>query len=281
MPAPGIHSSGEIRVGLALSGGMAKSVTHIGVMKALIDAGITIDCITGTSGGSLVAGAYAGGVGIERMETVASELGWSRLASLRLSKLGLASSKRIENLMLELVGDRRLETTPIPCGITVTNLVSGEGRLLTEGPIARAVRASCSIPQIYRPVVIDGNYYVDGAFSEYLPSAALRELGAGFVIGVHFTGDEPESGQPGNLLQLSMQLTHLVSSQNLPASQALTDYEIVPPVAHLSSFDFKAAKEMMEIGYDCGQQHLAALQQAIENKQRRMANVVDWLLNQA
>jgi len=97
MPAPGIHSTGEFRIGLALSGGMAKSVTHIGVMRALAE---------GTSGGSMVAGAYAGGVSINDMEQLARELGWSRLASIRLSKLGLASSKRIENLMLELVGER-------------------------------------------------------------------------------------------------------------------------------------------------------------------------------
>lgn len=281
MPTPGIHASGEIRVGLALSGGMAKSVTHIGVMRALTEAGVGIDCITGTSGGSLVAGAYAGGVSLDHMETVASELGWSRLASIRLSKLGLASSKRIENLMLELVGEKQIESTPIPCGITVTDLVSGEGRLLTSGSIARAVRASCSIPQIYRPVVIDGNYYVDGAFSEYLPSASVRDLGAGFVIGAHFTGDSAETIRPGNLLQLSMQLTQLVSSQNLPASQALTDYEIVPPVAHFSSFDFKATLEMMDIGYECGKQHVPSLLAAIDEKQQRMAHVVEWLLNQA
>lgn len=281
MNSPGIHSSGDIRIGLALSGGMAKSVTHIGVMRALVESGITIDCVTGTSGGSLVAGSFAGGVSIDHMETVARELGWSRLASIRISKLGLASSKRIESLMHELIGDLDISDAELDCGITVTDLLSGEGRLLTKGPIAQAVRASCSIPQIYRPVVIDGKYYVDGAFSEYLPAAAARQLGAGFVIGIHFAAAEQECVKPGNLLQLSMQLTQLVSSQNLPASLEVTDYEIVPAVTHLSSFDFKAAEQMIAIGYECGMQHAERLKAAIVHKQQRLADTVDWLLNQA
>jgi len=248
-------------------------------MRALAEADIPVDCIAGTSGGSMVAGAYAGGVSINDMEQLARELGWSRLASLRLSKL--ASSKRIENLMLELVGERDISETSTACGITVTDLANGEGRLLRSGSIARAVRASCSIPQIYRPVEIDGRYYVDGAFSEYLPANSVRSLGAGFVIGIHFSGAQADTVTPGNLLQLSMQLTQLVSSQNLPASLEQTDYVIVPSTNHLSSFDFKAAEEMLAIGYACGLEHVDRIKAAINRKQARLANVVDWLLNEA
>jgi len=143
------------------------------------------------------------------------------------------------------------------------------------------VRASCSIPQIYRPVEIDGRYYVDGAFSEYLPANAVRSLGAGFVIGIHFSGAQADTVTPGNLLQLSMQLTQLVSSQNLPASLEQTDYVIVPSTSHLSSFDFRAAEEMLAIGYACGLKHVDQIKAAINRKQARLSNVVEWLLNEA
>ena len=137
-----------LAIGVALSGGTAKSVTHVGVLKALTEAEIPISYIAGTSGGSIVGTMYASGMPISTLEEVAVKMSWRKLIAIKLTRLGFISSERIEDFVKETVGDLTFDELNIPCAVTATNLVTGEKRVFTEGNVARAVRASCSIPQV-------------------------------------------------------------------------------------------------------------------------------------
>jgi len=251
-------------VGLALSGGTAKSVTHVGVVKALVEAGIPVSRIAGTSGGSIVGTMFASGMPISTMEAVATTMSWRKLVSIRLTRLGFISSQRIEEFVIETIGHLRFDELNIPCGVVATNLITGDKRIFREGSVARAVRASCSIPQIYLPVEIDGEYYVDGGLSEYLPVESAQELGAEFVIASHLAPVDPGYRRPHNILQLVVQVTGLMARKNFPISEQKADFVVHPNVDAYSSFDFDHSAEMIEIGYDATKRVIAEMNEKLQ-----------------
>ncbi len=246
-------------LGVALSGGTAKSVTHVGVIKALVEAGIPISYVAGTSGGSIVGSMFASGMPISTMETVATNMSWRKLVSIRLTRLGFISSQRIEDFVRETIGNVNFEDLAVPCGVVATNLVTGDRKVFRTGPLARAVRASCSIPQIYLPVEIDGEFYVDGGLSQYLPVETALEMGAEFVLASHLAPVDPTYRRPQNILQLVVQITGLMARKNFPISVAKSHFVVHPNVDAYSSFDFEHAAEMIEIGYDATRRVVADL----------------------
>ncbi len=240
----------SLPIGLALSGGTAKSVTHVGVIKALVEAEIPISYVAGTSGGSIVATMFATGMPVSTMEEAARTMSWRKLIKIKLTRLGFISSKRIEDFVRETIGDVAFSDLRMPCAVVATNLVTGEKRAFTEGPVAPAVRASCSIPQVYLPVDIDGEFYVDGGLAEYLPVETARDLGARFVIASHLGPVDRKYRRPHHILHLVMQITGLMAHKNYVVSETLADVIIHPNLDRYSSFDFDHAGDMIETGYN-------------------------------
>ncbi len=251
------------RIGLALSGGTAKSVAHVGVIRALAEAGVTVDVVAGTSGGSIVATMFATGMPLETLDAIARSMSWRKLIKLKLTRLGFISSRRIEDFVRETIGDVHFEDLRIPCGVVATNLVTGDKRVFREGPVARAVRASCSIPQVYLPVEIGGEVYVDGGLAEYLPVETARELGADIVVASHLGPIDPTIRRPRHVLQLVMQITGLMARRNYTVSERLADVLVRPDLDRFSSFDFDASGEMIAIGYEAARTALPALEGAV------------------
>ena len=249
-------------IGLALSGGTAKSVLHVGVIRALREAQLPISCIAGTSGGSIVAAITASGADTAHMEEIAAGLSWRKLARIKLSRLGFVSSSPIEQFIEKVLPGVHFEHLQIPCAVTATDLMSGKAAAFTRGPVARAIRASCSIPQIYLPVQIDGRPYVDGGLAQYLPVETVRQLGGQFTIAVHL-GPACEAYQPPeNLLQLIMQVTNMVAKQNTKDSMARADVVIHPNVDDYSSFDFRNTTELIDLGYETARAQVPRIEQA-------------------
>lgn len=256
----------RLPVGLALSGGTAKAVAHVGVVKALFEEGIPIDLIAGTSGGSIVASMVASGMPIASIETLANEMNWRKLASIKLSRLGFVSSERIEHFMREIIGDVDFSDLNIPCYIVATDLLSGEKEVFNSGNVAAAVRASCSIPQIYLPVEIDGGFYVDGGLSEYLPVETLRRVEECFVIGAHLARVSPRYEPPRHILHLVMQITGLMARKNYEISAKKADFLIHPDIDGYSAFDFHSSQELIDIAYRLTRELVPELKVAWEKK---------------
>jgi len=251
------------RIGLALSGGTAKSVAHVGVIKALSEAAIPVSYVAGTSGGSIVGSMLASGMPVSTMETVATTMSWRKLVSIRLTRMGFISSERIAEFVRDMLGDITFEDLNIPTAVVATDLVTGDKKVFQSGSLALAVRASCSIPQIYLPVEIDNQFYVDGGLSEYLPVQTALSLGADFVIASHLAPIDPTYRRPHNILQLVVQITGLIARKNYPISEKLASFVIHPNVDAYSSFDFDHSEEMIEIGYDTTRRLLPALRERL------------------
>ncbi len=178
------NRNGRVRVGLALGGGAARGLAHIGVLDVLVEAGIPIDAIAGTSMGSMVGAAYCAGLEISDLYRIAQSTGWWDIAGLTWPRQGILSFEKMETFITNLIGDLDVRDLSIPYAAVATDLETGRPVVLREGPLARAVRASCSVPGVVAPVEWHGRLLCDGGVSDNLPDTAARMLGADYVIGV-------------------------------------------------------------------------------------------------
>jgi len=184
------------RVGLALSGGVARGVVHVGVLNVLERAGIQIDYVAGTSAGAIVGAAYCAGIPIDQILDKAGNMGWRQMAQLKWPGHGLISFERLERWIEELVGDVDIRDLAIPMTVVTTDLKTGETVCLRSGRLATAVRASSSVPGVIEPVLINGRLLGDGGVSNNLPVDVVREMGADYVIAVDLFSRD--GGTPGN-----------------------------------------------------------------------------------
>jgi len=172
------------RVGLALSGGIARGPAHLGVIAVLEREGIPIDVVAGVSAGSLVGALYCAGLRLERLQAYLTDVTWPLLARPVWPRYGYVTFDPLEAWIRRLIGSVTFADLQRPLAIGVTDLETGEAVTLCEGDVARAVHASCAVPGFVAPVEINGRWYGDGGVANNLPVAAVRNLGADYVIGV-------------------------------------------------------------------------------------------------
>jgi len=172
------------RIGLALGGGAAKGIAHIGVLKALEQDRIKIHCIAGTSAGALIASYYAFGRPAESILSICSALNLSKILNFTFERGGLFSTDAIREMVLRDLGDVRIEDANIPLAICATDIETGEQLIFRRGNLADAVCASMAVPGLFVPVEIDGRTLVDGGLVENVPISPLEKMGAGITVAV-------------------------------------------------------------------------------------------------
>jgi NTE family protein len=170
------------RVGLALGGGAVLGFSHLGILEALHEAGITCDRMTGTSAGALVAALHAFGVGPHRMHELLIPLTWRKVSAFSGSSLALLSNENIAHILDEELGLVAIEDARIPLAIVTADIHTGETVVLREGPLAPAVRASAAIPGVYTPIPVGDRLLVDGGIVANVPVRPLRDMGADIVV---------------------------------------------------------------------------------------------------
>jgi NTE family protein len=236
---------------LALSGGAARGLAHIGVLRVLAEHGIPIDMIAGTSAGAIVGGAYAAGLEPDEIARIGSRLRWRDVGKMTLSRLGLQSSVRLEQLLRSHLPVTRFEDLRIPFAAVATDLKSGDAVVLSgHGDVPFAIRASCTIPGWYVPVTDEtGRQLVDGGLVANLPASEARAMGADIVIAVdvNFEGAKfmgPPKSAFGIILQSMMVIQRtIVGHQSIDA-----DMVIRPLVGHLRWDEVRRAAEFIQAG---------------------------------
>jgi len=179
------------RIGLALGGGIARGWAHIGVLRRLHELGLEPDLICGTSMGALVGGFYLAGKldELERLVRALTRFRMVRLLDFMVPQNGIIGGKRMFREMEKLVGEIHIEDLPKPFAAVAAELATGHEVWLNRGHLLDAVRASVSLPGIFKPVKRDGRWMVDGALVNPVPVSVCRSLGARMVIAVNLTGD--------------------------------------------------------------------------------------------
>ncbi|WP_127076227.1 patatin-like phospholipase family protein [Rhodomicrobium lacus] len=176
----------KAQVGLALGGGAARGLAHIGVLDVLIEAGFEPDIVAGTSIGAVAGGYYAAGQ-LADLKSFAREMTMRKLIrylDVNLAGSSLVSGKRLEKTLASHIGDLHIEELPKKFAAIATELGTGQEVWLTKGSLAAALRASYALPGIFKPVRIGGRWLMDGALVNPVPVTAARAMGANFVIAV-------------------------------------------------------------------------------------------------
>jgi NTE family protein len=254
------------RVGLALSGGVARGMAHIGVLKVLEENNIPIDYIAGTSAGSLVAGAYAAGMSVDELANVSRSMRWRDVGRMTLSRLGVQSNARMEEFTRAHLPVNRFEELRIPLAIVATDLKTGSAVIITEGDVAFAIRASCTLPGWYVPVTDErGRQLVDGGLVANIPTAAVRALGADIVIAVDVNSEGAKFiGPPHSIIGVLMQSIMVV--QRTAAIHQLQDADVVvcPRTGHIRWDEMGRCDELIAIGEQAARFTIERIKHLIE-----------------
>lgn len=190
------------RFGLALGGGAARGQAHIGVIKVLEEVGLRPDVIAGTSAGSIVGALACAGYSWQDIAQTTKSIDWGDIVQPVFPRLGLVRADRLEKRLNDLVGDRNIEDLPIPFRATAVDLIKGELVVFDSGPVATAVRASCSIPGIFEPVNLGDRVLVDGGVLNDVPFDLCQEFGAEVVLAVDLNTDRIKSKPPENIFNV-------------------------------------------------------------------------------
>lgn len=226
-------------VALALGGGGAKGFAHIGVIKALEAQGIQPDIVIGTSAGSAIGALYAAGLSGFELQELAIPFEDASVKDFVLPDRGLVKGESLARFVNSAVRNQPIEKLSRKFGAVATRLSSGEAVVFRSGDTGTAVRASSSVPVIFRPVAISGAEYVDGGLVSPVPVSLARQMGATFVIAVDIS-DVPSQGKTGTTVDVFWQslsiMTRVVANADLPHA----DVVIRPDIRSLSSVDFKS-----------------------------------------
>ena len=237
------------RVGLVLSGGGALGGAHVGVLEVLEAAGIRPYCVSGASAGAAVGSVYCAGTSLKRVKELAMTMEWSKIGQMmRPRRGGFFDGSRLEDYLIELVGDRTFDELQIPFAAAAADILRDELVILREGRLAPAVRASCAFPGVFTPVEYEGHLLVDGGLINNLPVAATHDMGAEYVIAVDLSAPllEPRK-PPSNLLEMwSLSLATLIRNTHREAS--LADVVIFPAVSEFNWVDLSQIPVLIERG---------------------------------
>ncbi len=251
-----------MKLGLALSGGAARGLAHVGVIEVLEREGIQIDMVAGTSMGAVVGAAYARGLTAEQIKAEALDLGWRKLVPLvdinPLQTSGLIGARRIRKKLESIIGDLDFSELKKPFACVATDIISGEEVVFTKGSVLDAVLASMALPLIFRVPRLGRRYLVDGGLSDPLPVAPLKSLGADKVIAVNVLKNlgitlmrrdhHPLPKRPPNFLQVANQVIYIASAHLAAAGLKEADVAIEPNMTGIHLADFGLAREAILCG---------------------------------
>jgi len=289
------------KIGLALSGGGARGIAQIGILKAFDEAGWKISYISGTSMGSIIGGLYASGYSAADIEEKIGQIDFSSLFSDSPSRhslfvtqrterdqylfsirfdgfrpylpKALAAGQRLTNLLTALTiktdysCSGNFDRLPIPFRAVTTDIITGQVLPLASGSLADAMRASMAFPLAFTAVERDGRFLMDGGIVDPIPVDICRDMGADFVIAVNTVSPLLPAQEINTPIDVANQVTSIMSTKVIQEQLAQADYVIQPDLGNLQSIDFKMYDTLIVMGYQAGRQAIAEIEKAIFAKQ--------------
>ena len=241
------------KVGLALGGGAARGLAHIGVLEVLEKEGIPIDMIAGTSMGAIIGGVYAKTGNAKAMKPVAISFGFRKMryfSDFTIPRTGIIKGRRIEDELKTVIGaNTEFHDLRIPFSCVAVDIDNGEEVVIKEGKVWEAMRASSSIPVIFTLAKWQGRNLVDGGLMNPVPTKTVRDMGADFVISVNVlpykaVGDNREP----SIFSIMLKAFYILDSKFIETSLSAADAVIEPDVVHIAFTDFQRAEECIEAG---------------------------------
>jgi NTE family protein len=287
------------KVGIALSGGGARGLSHIGVLKVLEELGVEIDVISGTSMGAVIGSFYCSGTGVDQMKDYVESLDWKSFLLFSdfsfIKSGGMINGRRVEEVLDRFLGNKSFEDCKIKFNCTAVDIISREEVILDSGPLKDAVRASISIPGLFSPVCFKDKILIDGGIIEPLPTKSIKELKPDIIIGSSIvfenqdrikalceSEDRPNEESRRGLKRFKAGSKRKVS--NIPANTIIdislnimhremtlpyldyADILIEPEVGDLGFMDFTKGREMIARGVEAAQKMVPAIKKRLKLK---------------
>lgn len=295
------------KVGLVLSGGGAKGIAHIGVLKAIDSAGLKIDYLTGTSMGSIIGGLYATGYSGNEIQKITKKLNWDELLSGKpiykyvsidekdefgqySAEVGIKDHKAqfatglidsqelwliLNRMFLPVYNIKDFSKFNIPFQCIATDLSNGKDVVLSKGDIVKAVRASMAIPSVFTAVDYEKTKLVDGGIVRNFPVKDVKKMGADIVIGVNLFTGLPDIEKLDNVLDVFYQITQYRDADDLVEEKKLCDLVIEPHLEKYSAGSFDATDSIMDIGNTVGKLYYPYFKKLADSLNARYPLVYD------
>jgi NTE family protein len=231
---------------LALAGGFARGIAHLGVLRVLREAEIPIDCVAGTSVGALIAIGYCAGASLEDMVQVGQTTSFTDFGRWTPSWLGLATNQRMEKYLARFTPAKTFEELRTPLAIATTDINAGVSVYYSHGPIAPPLRASCAYPGLFVPIQFEGRTLVDGFLTAPVPVEGALLLGADVVIAVYLEAGTVE--QPRTFTDVLSRAFNIVQRHSDLTWRTQADVIIEPDVKSFVWDDFSRTPEMVAAG---------------------------------
>ncbi len=283
-------------IGLALSGGAARGLAHIGVLRAIEEQNIKIDAVAGTSMGAVIGGLYAAGYSVDDIEKIALELDWAYaltddprreqlpfkrkqddfefLVKHRLTlkdgqirfPTGLLQGQQLNLVLNRLFApvptNKSFDDLAIPFRAVATDMATGDEVVLDSGNLAQAVKASMSIPGLLAPVDLEGRLLVDGGIANNIPVSVVKSMGVDRVIAIDIGAPLYKREEISSVFSVVGQLTNFLTRKNSAVQIAMLgkrDLLLQPDLQDVASVDFSKGRQVIDIGYNHAQQYAGAL----------------------
>ena len=236
------------RIGLALGGGFARGLAHVGILKVFEEEGIPVDLIAGTSVGSVIAAAYASGISARELGEIAALVRFKDFSRWSFSRFGLFSNDKMAIFLRKILRVKTFEELRIPLAVAATDIITGEAAVFTSGDLIDPVRASCAYPGMFQPVQIGERVLVDGLLAHAVPAMPLREMGAERVISVHLAAHWVKPRGPRHVFDVIGQCFSIAQDRMCGPWRAASDLVLEPEIGEFGYDDFVRAPELMKAG---------------------------------
>ncbi len=256
------------RVALVLGAGSARGLAHIGVLQVLEENHIPFDFIVGSSMGAMIGGIYGCGTDIKMLGKVFEHIEMGRFFEFKVPHMGLINGTKINEFLKLMTKNSTFNDLSLPVYIVATDLYTGASVVLREGIVAEAIRASISIPGIFRPVQKDDMLLVDGAVTERVPVATALQLGADLIIAVDVKYGVGKNNVINGTLDVILTALDIMENHQLDTIYNISDIMIQPAVSAYNSWDFDKTHELIELGREAAVAKLPQLKELIRPGQK-------------
>lgn len=259
----------QVNFGISLSGGGAKGIAHIGVLRCLLDNGIVPEVVSGTSAGSIIGALYAAGLSPDEIERFVDESSFYKIFRLvGLPTAGFVKMDYLRERLAAFIPEDNFGALKYPMYVCATNMNKGRPIIFSEGTLFDKVQASCAVPWLFKPVEIDGDLYCDGGITNNLPAECIRKkctvlLGSNVKPKVHIEHNKELDSLMG-ITERTVDLSLWMNSK--PHVKLLDVYIPHDKVMDFSFFNFNKTRELCDIGYEATLEKLPIIKDILEKK---------------
>ncbi len=252
------------KVGLALGGGAAHGVAHIGVIQVLIENNIPIDFVSGCSAGAIVGGLYCTGSDMYMAGKLCSSIEMSSFIDIIVPRLGFIKGDKAEKLVDMLCKGKYIEECNVPFSAVACDIISGKCLTVDKGKVSRACHASFAIPGVFEPVDINGMQLIDGGAITRVPVEEVRKMGAEYVIAVDVGYQGAGHSKAKNLMEVLMYAFEMSDWQNVEPTRKKCDCLIDPDLSDIPMYNLSKAEEAINIGREAALKVIEKIKEEIK-----------------